>query len=410
MTQVEYRKLGKSGLRVSVPILGMMSMGCRFFHFTTGFLFELKTNKKKKQSAIIGRSAKTNIYIFFFFFFRFQASKWEPWVLDREEALPILKRAYDLGITTWDTANAYSNGISEKLIGEAIQRYSIPREEIVILTKIYYPVPPESEKPGDAFLVDLRQHAKYVNQFGLSRGAIFKQVDACLKRLNTDYIDLLQIHRYDKSIEPEEVMEALHDLVKSGKVRYIGASSMWLYEFARLQHVAELRGWTTFVSMQNIYNLLYREEEREVIPFSNLTGVGLTPWSPLHQGILARPIDNTAADAATATVTATAPVATADGKKSLRTSTSTGVFKQLELDVSGKEIVRRLEQVANKRDWSMAVTALVWLTGKVVSPVVGINSIKRLEEVIEINGKSLTDEEIKYLEEPYTPQQIFGHF
>ncbi|KAK9361972.1 NADP-dependent oxidoreductase domain-containing protein [Lipomyces starkeyi] len=319
---------------------------------------------------------------------RIAASAWEPWVLDKEEALPILKRAYDMGITSWDTANAYSNGESEVLIKEAIQRYNIPREELVIMTKIYYPVP--KEKVGEAFLVDLRQHPKFVNQFGLSRGAIFKQVDACLERLGTGYIDLLQIHRYDKAIEPEEIMEALHDLVKSGKVRYIGASSMWVHEFVRLQHIAELKGWTTFVSMQNIYNLVYREEEREVIPYCNMNGVGIIPWSPLHQGLLARPLEVS--------------------EQSLRTKTSTGVFTQLQLDAGGKEIVRRLELVAKKRGWSMAVTALVWLTGKVVAPVVGVNSIKRLEEAAEINGKSLTPEEIKHLEQPYVPQKIFGHF
>ncbi|KAK9471050.1 NADP-dependent oxidoreductase domain-containing protein [Dipodascopsis tothii] len=340
---VEYRNMGRSGLKVSVPILGMMSMG---------------------------------------------DSKWEPWVLDSEDALPILKRAYDLGVTTWDTANAYSNGKSEVLIKEAMETYNIPRDELVIMTKVYYAVP--KENMGDSFLVDLRQDPKYVNQFGLSRGAIFKQVDACLQRLGTDYIDLLQIHRYDKAIDPEEVMEALHDIVKSGKVRYIGASSMWLYEFARLQHVAELRGWTTFISMQNIYNLIYREEEREMIPFCKLKGIGIMPWSPLHQGILARPL---AADVS-----------------SNRKETGTGVFTQQALQLSSAETVRRLEEISLKRGWSMAQTALIWLTGKVVSPVVGINSIKRLEEAVEINGLALSVEENNYLEEPYAPQPVFGHF
>ncbi|KAK9452244.1 NADP-dependent oxidoreductase domain-containing protein [Limtongia smithiae] len=343
MAKVEYRKIGKCGLRVSVPILGMMSMG---------------------------------------------SSKWEPWVLDAEESLPILKRAYDLGVTTWDTANEYSSGESERLIGRAMKEYNIPREELTIMTKIYYAVP--DVKMGDSFLVDFRQNSKFVNQFGLSRGAIFKQVDACLKRLGTDYIDLLMIHRYDKAVEPEEVMEALHDVVISGKVRYIGASSMWLYEFARMQHIAELRGWTKFVSMQNIYNLVYREEEREIIPFCNTTGVGLISWSPLHQGILARSCGQIV--------------------NSVRKSNSAGVFKQYELDAGGAEIVKRLEEIATKRGWSMAVTALVWLTGKIVSPVVGVNSIARIEEAVEINGKTLTDDEIKYLEAPYTPQAIFGHF
>ncbi|KAK9382254.1 NADP-dependent oxidoreductase domain-containing protein [Kockiozyma suomiensis] len=347
MVGVEYRRVGMSGLRVSVPILGMMSMG---------------------------------------------SSEWEPWVLDKDEALPILKRAYDLGVTTWDTANAYSNGESEILIREAIKTYNIPREELTILTKIYYPVP-KQKRLGEAFLVDLRQDPMFVNQFGLSRGAIFKQVDECLERLGTDYIDLLQIHRLDKAVEAEEVMEALNDLVRSGKVRYIGASSMWTYEFVQLQHVAEMHGWSKFISMQDIYNLVYREEEREMIPYCNSTGVGLLPWSPLHQGILARPL----------------AVAENKAPESTRAQ-GTGVFKQYVPDEGGKEIVRRLEEVAKKKGWSMAVTALVWLREKVVAPVVGINSLKRLEEAIEINGKELTAEEQKYLEAPYLPQAVFGHF
>ncbi|KAK7204370.1 putative aldo-keto reductase [Myxozyma melibiosi] len=347
MAKVEYRKMGKSGLRVSVPILGMMSMG---------------------------------------------SSEWEPWVLDKEDALPILKKAYDLGVTTWDTANAYSNGESEILIREAIERYNIPREELTIMTKIYYPVP-KQKKLGEAFLVDLRQDPKFVNQFGLSRGAIFKQVDACLERLGTGYIDLLQIHRIDKAVDAEEVMEALNDLVRSGKVRYIGASSMWTYEFMRLQNIADLRGWTKFVSMQNIYNLVYREEEREMIPYCRASGVGLMPWSPLHQGVLARPLAATEAKAGES--------ARAQG---------TGVFKQYEPDESGKEIVRRVEEVARKRGWSMAVTALVWVKMKTVAPVVGINSVKRLQEAVEIADKELTDEEQRYLEEAYRPQAVFGHF
>ncbi|KAK9454673.1 NADP-dependent oxidoreductase domain-containing protein [Dipodascopsis uninucleata] len=337
-------RLGKSGLRVSCPILGTQGMG---------------------------------------------SSQWEPWVLDREDALPILKKAYDLGITTWDTANAYSNGKAEELIADAIKTYNIPREELVIITKVYYPVPKEIDM-GLPFLWDLKQDPKYVNQFGLSRGAIFKQVDACLKRLNTDYIDLLLIHRYDKGIEPEEIMEALHDIVKSGKVRYIGASSMWLYEFARLQHVAEKRGWTTFIAMQNMYNLVYREEEREVIPFCNLSGIGLIPWGPLQQGVLTRPLQVT--------------------EKSDRMSKGRGVFVLGELDDGNKEIVRRLEEIAKKRGWSMAVTALVWICGKVAAPIVGANTPERLEELVQINGRCLTEEEVKYLEEPYTPQKIFGHF
>ncbi|KAL8978854.1 MAG: hypothetical protein Q9205_005664 [Flavoplaca limonia] len=212
----EYRQLGKSGLRVSVPIFGAMSFGDR---------------------------------------------RWAPWVIEEDE---------------WDTANVYSNGVSEEIIGKAIKKYNIPRQKLVIMTKCCGTTR-EGNDPETLALKDIDKTVDYVNQRGLARQGIFNAVDASLRRLDTPYIDLLQIHRFDKTTPIEETMEALHDLVKSGKVRYIGASSMWTYQFAMMQFTAERRGWTKFVSMQNYHNLLYREEEREMNKFCNETGVGLIP-------------------------------------------------------------------------------------------------------------------------------------
>lgn len=213
-TKVDYTQLGKSGLRVSVPILGAMSFG---------------------------------------------SSQWADWVVDDENTvMELLKGAYDRGLNTWDTANVYSNGESERLIAKAIKKYSLPRHKLVILTKCFGVV---GEEPGVRHIQwpeEMKRSRDYVNHSGLSRQAIFQAVNASLERLETDYIDLLQIHRFDKTVPIEETMEALHDLVKAGKVRYIGASSMWAYQFAQMQFVAEKRGWTKFVSMQNHYSLVRR--------------------------------------------------------------------------------------------------------------------------------------------------------
>ncbi len=214
-----YRQLGKSGLRVSNPILGAMSIG---------------------------------------------DSRWQSWVMDEDASLPLLKAAYDRGINTWDTANVYSNGASEEVIAKAIKKYSIPRHKLIIASKCCGTVR-EGNDPETLALKDVEKTVDYVNQRGLSRQGIFNAVNASLKRLETDYIDLLQIHRYDATVPVEETMKALHDLVEAGKVRYIGASSMWAVQFANMQWVAEKHGWTKFVSMQGYYNLLYREEERYVI-------------------------------------------------------------------------------------------------------------------------------------------------
>ncbi|KIH93227.1 aldo-keto reductase [Sporothrix brasiliensis 5110] len=341
-TKVDYKRLGKSGLRISVPVLGAMSIG---------------------------------------------TPDWAPWVLGEEDSLPILKAAYDRGLNTWDTANVYSNGESERVIAKALKTYDIPRRKVLLFTKLHGTVAEDvgirTVFHGDA----IKKSKDYVNQGGLSRAAIFHQVEASLKRLETDYIDLLQIHRFDPNTPGEETMEALHDLVKSGKVRYIGASSMWTYQFAGLQHIAELHGWTKFVSMQNHYSLLYREEEREMNRYCTETGVGLIPWAPLARGHLARPLAQYGQ-----TTRSNGEAATRDG-----------------LSDAEKAIVTRVQEIADKRGWTMSQVALAWINKRVSSPIVGLSSIARLEEATQLQGKELIEEEEKYLEEPYKPVAIQGH-
>ncbi|KZS88464.1 Aldo/keto reductase [Sistotremastrum niveocremeum HHB9708] len=341
LPQVEYKRLGKSGLRVSVPIIGAMSFG---------------------------------------------NSKWGDWVINEDQALPLLKYAWDRGVNTWDTANVYSNGWSEKVIAKAIKEFNIPREKLIILTKCFGLV---ADDPGLRTVTQpgLKNTRDYVNQSGLSRQAIFNAVNASLARLETPYIDLLQIHRFDNDTPPEETMEALHDLVKSGKVRYIGASSMWTWQFVLLNEVAEKHGWTKFISMQNHYSLLYREEEREMNAYCNHAGIGLIPWAPLADGQLARPLG------------------AADTKRS---SLAKGtIFERKQTDAD-KEIISRVEKFAKEKGWTMSQVALAWIGTKVSSPIVGISSPQRLEDAIVV-GKELTPEEIKHLEEPYQPKAIRGH-
>ena len=287
-------------------------------------------------------------------------------------------------------ANVYSNGVSEEIIGKAIKKYSLPREKLVILTKCYGYV---GEDPGLRTInygKELPQLKEYTNQGGLSRQAIFNAVNASLKRLDIEYIDLLQIHRFDANTPVEETMEALHDLVKSGKVRYIGASSMWAVQFAQLQFAAEKNGWTKFVSMQNHYNLLYREEEREMIRFCNDTGVGLIPWAPLCRGHLARP------------PSAFGSTTRSEGEQ----KTGTAFSGHAEND---KKIIGRVEELAKKHDWKMSHVALAWINKRVASPIIGFSSVARMDEALEARGKELTEEEEKYLEELYVPVKIQGH-
>lgn len=303
-------------------------------------------------------------------------------------------------------ANVYSNGGSEEIIGKAIKKYDLPRHKLTILSKCYGAV---GESPSFRTMLhakEVPQLKDYTNQGGLSRTAIFNQVNASLKRLDLDYIDLLQIHRFDKSVPVEETMEALHDLVKSGKVRYIGASSMWAVEFATMQFVAEKNGWTKFVSMQNHYNLLYREEEREMNRFCNMTGVGLIPvsiltpsrdypniiqWAPLCRGHLARP--------------ASAFGESARSEKEKKDGTTMSGHAEQD-----KQMIDRVEELAKKHEWSMSSVALAWINKRVTSPIIGFSSAKRMDEALEARGKTLTDEEEKYLEELYQPRAIQGHW
>lgn len=311
----------------------------------------------------------------------FGSPTWEgsPWVLPASEALPLLKAAYDHGINTWDTANTYSNGVSETLIGQALRQYSIPRSRVVILTKVYYPVLEGSdERPSPAL-----NNGPLVNQMGLSRKHIFDAVEGSLRRLGTDYIDVLQLHRLDKETSPEEIMRALHDLVCSGRVRYLGASSMRTWEFARLQYTAKLHGWTEFVSMQGLYNLLYREEEREMNPFCDAEGVGLMPWSPLARGILGRPVSQVSERSK------------ADGK-------AKSWFKGRR----DADIVGRVEAIAKRKGVSMATVATAWCLSKGCAPIVGLSSLKRIEQVGEAFDVVLTETDIKELEELYEPLEV----
>ncbi|TVY78319.1 Aldo-keto reductase dtxS3 [Lachnellula suecica] len=339
-SKAEYVRLGNSGLKVSVPIFGAMSIG---------------------------------------------TPEWAPWVMDEEKSLPLLKAAYDKGLNTWDTANVYSNGASEEIIGKAIKKYEIPRHKLVLLTKCFGAVGEEPGLRGIFFPKEIKASKDYVNQAGLSRHAIFNQVNASLKRLDTDYIDLLQIHRFDPSTPIEETMEALHDLVKSGKIRYIGASSMWATQFAQMQFAAEKRGWTKFISMQNQYNLLYREEEREMNRFCNDTGVGLIPWAPLCRGHLARPAE------------------------ALGTTIRSKPEAEKGLTDADYKTIARVQELAEKKGWKMSQVALAWINKKISSPIIGFSSIDRIDEAIDVRGKTLTEEEDKYLEELYEPKAISGH-
>ncbi|KAJ5786754.1 uncharacterized protein N7503_011966 [Penicillium pulvis] len=334
---MQYRRLGNSGLKVSRLILGCMTYG---------------------------------------------NPNWEgsPWVLDEEQSLPLLKKAFDMGINTFDTANTYSNGQSETILGNALRKYSIPRSKVVIMTKIYYPVLEDdpNSRPNPAI-----NDGHLVNQMGLSRKHIFDAVEGSLQRLNTDYIDVLQLHRLDSETPPEEIMRALHDLVCMGKVRYLGASSMHCWQFARLQYTAKMNRWTPFVSMQGLYNLLYREEEREMNPFCDAEVVGLIPWSPLARGLLARPWQ----------------------QKSARADQDEKTKRWFVGD-QNEMIVDRVEELARNKKCAMSSVAMAWLLQKGACPIVGLNSVTRIEAALEALNVELTLDEMRYLEEPYRPLAV----
>ncbi|CAN7333395.1 aldo/keto reductase [Pseudarthrobacter oxydans] len=322
---MEYTRLGRSGLKVSRIALGGMSFGDSSRGFT-------------------------------------------DWALDDDAAEPIFRQAVELGITFWDTANIYGFGTAEEIMGRAIKKYT-RREDVVLATKVMFKM---HDGPGGA---------------GLSRKAIMEQIDASLTRLGTDYVDLYQIHRFDPETPVEETMEALHDLVKAGKVRYIGASAMWAWQFAKMQHAADLHGWTRFVSMQDQYSLMHREEEREMFGLLTDQGVGSIPYSPLAKGRLARPWGGNTARSAND------PVA------------------ERSFSDADKPVADAVQRIAEERGIPMAHVALAWVLQNpvVTAPIVGATKEHHLPDAVAALDVHLTDEEIKAMEEPYTLRMPIGY-
>ncbi|WFD44482.1 hypothetical protein MPSI1_003150 [Malassezia psittaci] len=338
---MEYANLGDSGLKVSRIIMGCMTFGSR---------------------------------------------KWMPWLIeDEEEAMSVFGYAYKAGINTWDVADVYSNGKSEELVGKALKKHNIPRSRVVIMTKLFFPVNEDGEEP----LIHGKNDGPLVNRTGLSRKHIMDAVAASVKRLGT-YIDVLQIHRLDRETPKEEIMHALNDVIEAGDVRYIGASSMAAWEFQQLQNVAEKHGWFKFISMQNFHNLLYREEEREMIPYCQATGVGIVPWSPLAAGIVTRPWND---------------------KSTERVKTDQFMSLILSEDTAetDREIVNRVEELSKKKGVSMAQISVAWtVSHKGMNPILGLSKPERIDEAVGALKIKLTEEEIKYLEEPYKPKTVRG--
>ena len=339
---MQYTSLGATGLKVSRICLGMMTYG---------------------------------------------TPKWRPWVLDETASRPLVKKAMDLGINFFDTADMYSAGECEVLTGRFVREFC-RRDEVVIATKVYFPVDLDyAGGPGSA------GYQPRPNAQGLSRKRIFHAVDASLQRLGTDYIDLYQIHRWDPHTPIEETMEALHDVVKAGKARYIGASSMWAWQFAKAQQIARERGWTRFVSMQNHYNLAYREEEREMIPLCRDQGVALIPWSPLARGFLAGNRSKTDKDAA-----ATSRAQTDD------------IAQSYYYRDSDFKVVQTLRDLAEAKGVSAATLAYAWLLKKgVTAPIVGASKPGQLEDAVRAVEIELGDDEARQLEAPYEPHPVLGH-
>ena len=294
------------------------------------------------------------------------------WALNEEQSRPFIKQAIEVGITFFDTANVYSGGVGEEVLGRALRDFS-KREELVLATKVHGRM---REDP---------------NGGGLSRKAIMTEIDASLKRLHTDYVDLYQIHRWDYTTPIEETLEALHDIVKAGKARYIGASSMFAWQFCKALYVAELNGWTRFVSMQPHYNLLYREEEREMLGLCETEGIGVLPWSPLARGRLTRPWE-----AQESTSRAQMDV---HGK---------GLYSSTQQ--ADKQVVDRLGEIANKHGLPPAQIALAWVlkAPSVTAPIVGATKPKHLEDAVSALSVTLRKEDIAALEEPYIPHPTSG--
>lgn len=325
---MEYVNLGKTGLKVSRICLGMMTYG---------------------------------------------TPEWRDWILTEDQGRPFIKRAFELGINFFDTADMYSIGVCEEVSGRLLKQFA-PRHEYVLATKVYMPMSDD------------------VNDCGLSRKHIMDAIDNSLRRLDMEYVDLYQIHRWDYNTPIEETMEALHDVVKAGKARYIGASSMFAWQFAKAQHVAVRNGWTRFVSMQNHMNAAYREEEREMLPLCIDQGVGVIPWSPLARGFLA---GNRKRDEHTPT----------------RRAKSDDFAQFMYFNDADFDVVDQVVAIAEARGVKPAQIALAWLLHKkgVTSPIVGASKMHHLEEAVAAVDIQLSDEEIQQIEEPYVPHTILGH-
>jgi aryl-alcohol dehydrogenase (NADP+) len=328
LSTMKYLNLGSSGLKVSRLCLGTMTYGSK---------------------------------------------QWRPWILDESEARPFFRRAIEAGINFFDTADMYSNGVSEEVTGRALRELA-PRDEVVIATKVFFS---SNDKP---------------NMSGLSRKHILSAIDSSLRRLGVDYVDLYQIHRFDHHVPIEETIDALDDVVRAGKARYIGASSMFAWQFAKMLHAQEQRGRTRFVSMQPHYNLIYREEEREMIPLCIDQGIGVIPWSPLARGFLA---GNRKRDGGGATARAQ----------------SDDYAQQMYYTPADFDVVDRITEVATQRGVNNAQIALAWMLHKpgITSPIIGASKPQHLEDAIAALEITLSTDEIARLEEPYVPHRVLGH-
>ncbi|GAA3148102.1 aldo/keto reductase [Planomonospora alba] len=322
---MEYARLGTTGLKVSRVCLGMMSYG--------------------------------------------DPARWGEWVLDEGAAEPIVRRAVEAGVTFFDTADVYSQGASEEVTGRLLARMFPRREDYVLATKVYFPM---GEGPNDR---------------GLSRKHVHAAIDASLRRLGTDHVDLYQIHRWDDETPVEETMQALHEIVQAGKARYIGASSMAAWQFAKAQHAAELHGWTKFVSMQPHYNLLYREEEREMLPLCADQGVGVIPWSPLARGLIAR---------------------AGSGGSTVRTGSDPRIGALYTDEENNRQVLERVAQVAREREVPPAQVGLAWLLHQpqVTAPIVGATKDRHVDDAVAAVDLALTDKELAFLAEPYRPRPV----
>ncbi len=325
---MDYVNLGRSGLKVSRLCLGTMTYG---------------------------------------------SPQWRAWVLSEDEGRPFIRRALDLGINFFDTADMYSLGASEEMLGRALRDF-VPRHEVVVATKVYFPM---GDKP---------------NQSGLSREHIMHAIDASLRRLEMEYVDLYQIHRWDYETPIEETLEALNDVVRAGKARYIGASSMYAWQMSRALHLSERHGWARFVSMQNHYNLVYREEEREMLPLCRAEGLGVIPWSPLARGLL------------------TGSRHRGEPAPTIRARTDDYAYSMYDESVDF-DVVDRVVALAERREVTPAQVALAWLLAQdgVTAPIIGASQISHLEEAVGALDLKLSPEEAAFVEAPYRPHPVLGH-